>query len=151
MLLCLWLWPKSSLRIKCRPEAWGWQKLAGPASFPVGPASFPSFSCLEVVKGDSKFSLMRLWKASIWLLKEIGPLISEICLNKLWVLWGSLWASCDGWRAKEPSHCTSMAKRLPFGFWIMKIGPLVSKINPGQPLVPFRAFWALSGPLVVFL
>ena len=40
-----------------RPSAG--KKWAGPASFPVGPASFPSFSCLKVVKDEiraGKFS-----------------------------------------------------------------------------------------------
>ena len=45
---------------------------------------------------------------------------------------GPLWAPCWDQKAKLLIQCTSMTKVLSFAFWIMKIGPLVSEIWPGQ-------------------
>ena len=84
-----------SLRIKRRPEAT--KNWAGPASFPFRPASFSSFSCLEIFKDEirpvrSETLMQRLLLAAILHLALTGtPLnkgkdASVLCANKSYPL-----------------------------------------------------------------
>ena len=80
--------PVFALSAGPRPEAG--KKRAGPASFPVGPASFPSFSCLKVVKDEiraGKFSNLNAMTAILVRIFKFGPQI-HFSTVKIPLNWG---------------------------------------------------------------
>ena len=89
---------------KCSPEVLNWQKVSRSSSFPVGPANFPSFSCLKIVKGK------------IWAIKFsnhnalTGDKISQMISQHSFRWWlGAVRQQAITWTNVDPDLCTHMA------------------------------------------